>query len=164
MLLHILRHAEAEALSPSGLDADRALTDAGTKRMKVVARAIARLEPELDAVLVSPLLRARQTAEPVVAACRYKGEVRVTEALLPGSDPATLLEDLEGSERASVLVVGHEPHLGRLFGRLVSGRRDCEVPMKKASLAIFEIDPRLGSGRAELRAFLPPRLLERLLD
>ena len=28
MLLYILRHAEAEALSPSGLDADRALTDA----------------------------------------------------------------------------------------------------------------------------------------
>jgi hypothetical protein len=31
MLLYLLRHAEAEALSPSGLDADRALTDAGRR-------------------------------------------------------------------------------------------------------------------------------------
>ena len=162
MLLYILRHAEAEDLSPSGLDADRALTDAGAKRMKAIARVIAKMEPGFDAVLVSPLLRARQTAEPVLAACRFKGEPRVTEALLPGSDPKNLLEELAESEWKSVLVVGHEPHMGRLVGRLVSGRRDVEVPMKKAALAIFEIHPHLGESRAELKAYLPPRLLERL--
>ncbi len=162
MLLHILRHAEAEALSPSGLDADRGLTEAGTKRMKAVARAIARMEPKLDAILVSPLLRARQTAEPVAVACRFKGELQVTESLLPGSSPETLLEELEATRWESVLVVGHEPNLGRLFGRLVSGRSDVEVPMKKASLAVFEIDPHLGPDRAELKSYLPPRLLEHL--
>lgn len=162
MLLYILRHAEAEDLSPSGLDADRALTDAGAKRMKAIARVIAKMEPGFDAVLVSPLLRARQTAEPVLAACRFKGEPLVSEALLPGSDPKNLLEELAESEWKSVLVVGHEPHMGRLVGRLVSGRRDVEVPMKKAALAIFEIHPHLGESRAELKAYLPPRLLERL--
>jgi phosphohistidine phosphatase len=162
MLLHILRHAEAEALSPTGLDADRALTDAGTKRMKLVARAIARMEPDFDAVLVSPLLRARQTAEPVIAACRFKGEPRVTEALLPGSDPSSILEELEAAGWKSVLLVGHEPHMGCLVGRLVSGRKDVEVPMKKAALAVFEVHPHLGAGRAELKSYLPPRLLERL--
>ena len=162
MLLHILRHAEAEALSPSGLDADRALTDAGSKRMKAVARAISRMEPDFDAILVSPLVRARQTAEPVAAACHFKDELRVTEALLPGSDPSTLLEELEGSEWKTVLVVGHEPHMGRLFGRLVSGRRDVEVPMKKASLAVFEVHTQLGADRADLKSYLPPRVLERL--
>ncbi len=162
MLLHILRHAEAESLSPSGLDADRPLTDAGTKRMKAVARAIARMEPAFDAILVSPLLRAKQTAEPVAAACRFKGELRVTEALLPGSDPGTLLEELAASEWKSVLVVGHEPHMGRLFGRLVSGRRDVEVPMKKASLAVFEVPLHAGPERGELKSYTPPRLLERL--
>ena len=162
MLLHILRHAEAEALSPSGLDADRVLTEAGVKRMKAVARAIARMEPAFDAVLVSPLLRARQTAEPVVAACRYRGEVRVTEALVPGADPSALLEELEEGGWKSVLVVGHEPNLGRLFGRLVAGRRDVEVPLKKASLSVFEIHPHRGADRAELKGYVPPRLLEQL--
>jgi phosphohistidine phosphatase len=162
MLLYILRHAEAEALSPSGLDADRALTDAGTKRMKLVARAIAKMEPGFDAIFVSPLLRARQTAEPVAAACRFKGVPTVTEALAPGADPASVLEELETAGCTSALVVGHEPHLGSLFGRLVSGRKDVEVPMKKAALAVFEIHPHLGTGRAELKSYLPPRLLERL--
>lgn len=162
MLLYVLRHAEAEALSPSGLDSDRALTEAGMKRMKLVARAIARMEPDFDAIFVSPLLRARQTAEPVAAACRFKGELTITEALVPGANPASILEELETAGRTSALVVGHEPHLGTLFGRLVSGRKDVEVPMKKASLAVFEIHPHLGTGRAELKSYLPPRLLERL--
>jgi len=162
MLLHILRHAEAEAFSPSGLDADRALTDAGTKRMKLVAHAIARMEPGFDAILLSPLLRARQTAEPVIAACRFKGEPIVTEALLPGSDPMSILAEVETAGWKSVLVVGHEPHMGRLVGRLVSGRKDVEVPMKKAALAVFELHPHLGPGHAELKSYLPPRLLERL--
>lgn len=162
MLLYILRHAEAEDLSPSGLDADRALTDAGTKRMKVVARTISRMEPGFDAIYVSPLLRARQTAEPVAAACRFKGELTVTEALVPGSDPAVVLEELESAGFESVLVVGHEPHLGSLVGRLVSGRKDVAVPMKKAALAVFEIHPHLGSARGDLKAYLTPRFLERL--
>ena len=162
MLLYILRHTEAEALSPSGLDADRALTEAGTKRMKAVARAISRMEPDFDAILVSPLLRARQTAEPVAAACRFDGDLQESESLLPGSDPTNILDELEATEWKTVLLVGHEPHMGRLFGRLVCGRKDCEVPMKKASLAVFEIEPRLGPGRAELRSYLTARILERL--
>ena len=162
MLLYLLRHAEAEALSPSGLDADRALTDAGRKRMKAVGRAMARMEPGFDAVLVSPLLRARQTAEAVTSACRFKDEAVVTESLLPGSDPELLLEELAESEWRTVLLVGHEPHLGRLFGRLVSGRRETEVPMRKASLAVFEVHAHLGPDRAELKSYLPARLLERL--
>lgn len=162
MLLYVLRHAEAEALSPSGLDADRSLTEAGWKRMKAVARAIAKMDPAFDAVLVSPLLRARQTAEPVKAACHFRGDQRVTEALVPGSDPAILLEELAAQDWKSVLVVGHEPNLGRLVGRLASGRRDVELPMKKAALAIFELHSHLGTDRAELKALIPPRLLERL--
>jgi hypothetical protein len=34
--------------------------------------------------------------------------------------------------------------------------------MKKAALAVFEVDPHLGADRAELRSYLPPRVLERL--
>lgn len=162
MLLYVLRHAEAEALSLSGLDADRSITDAGSKRMKAVARAIAKMEPAFDSVLVSPLLRARQTAEAVMAACHFKGAPRMTESLVPGSDPANLLEELAAAEWKSVLVVGHEPNLGRLVGRLASGRRDVELPMKKAALAIFELHSHLGADRAELKALIPPRLLERL--
>ena len=58
-----------------------------------------------------------------------------------------------------MLLVGHEPHMGALLGRLVAGRPGLEIPMKKAALARLSWS---GSGPAALRALLPARVLERL--
>jgi len=158
--IHILRHAEAEETSPSGRDADRRLTDAGRKRMRLVAKAVAKMDPEYDVVLVSPLVRTRQTAEPVVAACGFRKALLETKSLLPNADPEEILAELGKLGAESVLLVGHQPHLGRLLGRLATGRRDSEIPMKKAGLAEFEIDGDPSIARAELKWLLSPRLLE----
>ncbi|HKC26206.1 MAG TPA: phosphohistidine phosphatase SixA [Thermoanaerobaculia bacterium] len=163
MVLHILRHAEAEDSAPGGDDADRKLTDAGQKRMRLVGRAIAKtLEPSYDVILVSPLVRARQTAEPVADACGFSRELRETDALLPNAAPDAVLGELGKLEAETVLVVGHEPHVGRLFGRLLAGDDRLEVPMKKASLAAFEADGEPSSASWELKLYLPARILERL--
>jgi phosphohistidine phosphatase len=162
MIIHLLRHAEAEDVSPSGRDADRRLTEEGKKRMRAVAKAIAKLDPEYDAVLVSPLVRARQTAEPVAAACRFDRPITETKNLVPNADPIEILHELAKLGPSSALLVGHQPHFGRLFGLLLSGRRDLEVPMKKAALAAFDAPPDPSLGPAELRFSLPPRLLEKL--
>ena len=58
-----------------------------------------------------------------------------------------------------ILLVGHEPHLGALLGRLVSGRAGLEIPMKKAAVARLTWE---GSGPATLRALLPAGILARL--
>ena len=164
MLIHLLRHAEAEDVSPTGRDADRRLTDDGKKRMRSVAKAIAWLDPGYEAVLVSPLTRARQTAEPVAAACGFQRPFTETKSLAPNADPVAVLNELARLGPASVLLVGHQPHFGRLFGLLLSGRSSLEVPMKKAALAAFEApsDPSLGG--AELKFLLSPRLMEKLLE
>ena len=122
MLLHVLRHAEAEEVSPSGRDQDRRLTEDGRRRMKAVARAIAKLDPGYEAILVSPLVRSRQTAEPVAEACGFRKALLETKALLPNADPAALLQELGRLEVGTALVVGHQPHMGRLLGFLLSGR------------------------------------------
>ncbi|HTS02420.1 MAG TPA: phosphohistidine phosphatase SixA [Thermoanaerobaculia bacterium] len=163
MLVHLLRHAEAEELSPSGRDADRRLTDDGKKRMKAVARAIAKLDAGYEAILVSPLVRSRQTAEPVAEACGFSKSLSETRSLAPNADPVEVLHELARLRPSAALLVGHQPHLGRLLGLLVSGRPDVEVPMKKAGLAAFETGPDPSLGRAELKFFLPPRLLEDLI-
>lgn len=160
MLIHILRHAEAEDVAPSGRDADRRLTDDGRRRMKSVARAIARLDAGYDAVLVSPLVRSRQTAEPVAEACGFRKALTETKALAPNADPVQILHELARLEIGTALLVGHQPHLGRLFGLLVSGRSDVEVPIKKAGLAAFDAGADPSLERAELKFYLPPRLLE----
>ena len=114
--------------------------------MRSVAKAIAKLEPGYEAVLVSPLARARETAEPVAAACGFERPLTETKNLSPNADPVEVLHELARLGFASVLLVGHQPHLGRLAGRLLSGRSDLEVPMKKAALAAFEApaDPFAG--------------------
>lgn len=162
MNLHLLRHAEAEERSASHRDEDRRLTEAGERRMRLVARAIATLEPAFDAILVSPLVRARQTAEPVAKACGFAKRLVETPALAPNADPEAVLHEVARGAWGSVLLVGHQPHLGRLCGRLLAGRNGLEVPMKKAGLAAFACDGDPSVEPSELRSYLPPRLLERL--
>lgn len=159
MEIWLLRHAAAEDRSASGRDADRTLTEDGHKRAREVARGLAELEPGIELVLTSPYWRARQTAESVVQALDLAGRLRETRALEPERDPAEILEEIRAEGVESVLLVGHEPHLGALLGRLIAGRAGLEVPMKKATVARLSWS---GSGAATLKALLPPKVLERL--
>ena len=163
MLIVLLRHAEAEDGSTSGLDADRRLTPAGVKRSKLVAKGLSKLVPTFDQIYVSTLLRARQTAAPVLEVTGLRKEPVETPALRPGADPAEILRILRDHPLPSVLLVGHQPNLGSLFGRLLGGGGGgVDVPMKKASAAAFEIAGDPLTGRAELQFYLPPKVLERL--
>src|SRR5712692_3699465 len=60
--LWLLRHAEAE---PHGTRADteRKLTSRGERQARIAGAALARIGVEFDAVLFSPKVRARRTAE-----------------------------------------------------------------------------------------------------
>ncbi len=86
-------------------------------------------------MLTSPYARARQTAEPVVRALRLADKLRETQALEPSSDPEEILEEVRAEKVEAILLVGHEPHLGALLGRLVAGRPGLEIPMRKAAVA-----------------------------
>jgi len=140
MEIWILRHAKAEDGGPSIPDEERELTPGGHETMRSVARAIARLEPKLDAILTSPLVRARQTAEPVARALSLEDELIETDALVPDADPKEILREIgkRGFNRA--MVVGHMPHLGRLLGYLLTGRQDTAIDIKKAALARIQFD------------------------
>jgi phosphohistidine phosphatase len=159
MEIWLLRHAAAEDRSASGRDADRTLTEDGRRRAREVARGLAALEPGIELVLTSPFARARQTAEPVARALKLSGGLKETAALEPDADPDDILAEVRAEKVESVLLVGHEPHLGALLGRLVAGRPGLHIPMKKAALARLDWE---GSGAATLRALLPARVLGRV--
>jgi phosphohistidine phosphatase len=155
----LLRHAAAEDASESGRDADRALTAEGEKRARAVARGLAALEPSIELVLTSPYRRARQTAEPAARSLDLERRLRESRSLEPGRDPQEILDELRAEKAAGVLLVGHEPHLGALLGRVLAGRPMLTIPLKKAAAVRLTWD---GTGAGELRAFLPARILERL--
>jgi len=159
MEIWLLRHASAEERSESGKDDDRTLTEDGHKRAREVARGLAELETGIELVLTSPYARARQTAEPVVRALRLQNRLRETQALEPSSDPEEILDEVRAEKVEAILLVGHEPHLGALLGRLVAGRTGLEIPMRKAAVARVSWS---GSGTGMLRALLPSKVLARV--
>jgi phosphohistidine phosphatase len=140
MEIWILRHAKAEEGGPGTPDEKRELIAGGHETMRSVARAIARLEPKLDAIFTSPLVRARQTAEPVARALSLEDKLIESDALVPDADPKAILREIGKRGLSRAMVVGHMPHLGRLLGYLLTGRPDTAIEMKKAALARIEFD------------------------
>ena len=155
MDLWLLRHAAAEDRARSGRDADRVLTPEGLARAEAVARGLATLEPGIARIVSSPYLRARQTAD---AAAKALGIRKIFEsrALEPERDPEEILEEA-GESSGGVLLVGHQPHLGGLLGRLIGG--GSEIPLKKAGIAQITLT---GRWSGTLRAYLLPIVLELL--
>ena len=89
MDLLIIRHGIAEARSSGGDDDSRRLTDDGRKKMRRGAKGLIRLLPELEALVSSPLVRARETAEIVAEAYGGLG-IEETACLEPEREPKEL--------------------------------------------------------------------------
>jgi phosphohistidine phosphatase len=150
--LWLLRHAEAE---PHGTraDAERRLTERGERQARAAGIALMRLT-SFEAVLFSPRVRARQTAE--LAAESWGSEQRallsVHAPLSGGFDGAQALAAIASTgEDGRVLMVGHEPDLSRVVGEITGGR----VDVKKGGLAVVRLE---GAG-GELVVLLRPREL-----
>ena len=112
MRVVIVRHAEAEPGEPDEL---RSLTDEGRAQAQALGRRLRGEGIVADAVLTSPLLRARQTA-----AALGLGEPEIDERLAPGATPGDVREAALGRGDI-VLLVGHQPDCGRAVAALAGG-------------------------------------------
>lgn len=164
MELYLLRHGIAVESGTAGFedDAARPLTGKGRRQLRKIAGAIRKLEPKFDLILSSPLLRARQTAEIVAGELKLKKRLKLSNALAPGSTATILIRQLSREKPApeKVLLVGHEPDLGRLVSLFASGSRDLQVDFKKAGLCKLEAE-KLRIGKcATLAWLLTPKQLK----
>lgn len=157
----LLRHAKTEKGRPGISDEKRALTPGGRRKIRAMAGAIARLNPDFDAILTSPLLRARQTAQPVAKALDSDEKLMQTNALSPWADPKEILEEIEKRSLSRVLLVGHMPHLGQLLGYLLTGQAGTGVEFKKGALARVEFDGDALELPGTLTLFLTSKTLSR---
>jgi phosphohistidine phosphatase len=91
--------------------------------MEREARGMARLGLSFDLILTSPVLRAAQTARIVAEALEGDGAVETVDELGCGCRLAALMEILKGRKVAGgILVVGHQPDLGKISGDLIGLR------------------------------------------
>jgi len=160
--LYLIRHAVAEARGEAWPDdAKRPLTERGASRMRKAARGLAKLGVSIDVVLTSPLTRTRQTAEIVAAAFDPRPTVVNVEALAPGGGQTTVLSELEKHmRRGRIAIVGHEPGLGELAGRLVGMKHG--LAFKKGAVCRIDVDTLPPRGAGTLRWLLTPKLLRSL--
>ena len=114
MRLFVVRHAEA---APGDPDELRPLTDAGRAAARALGDRLA--EHGLDAVLSSPLLRARETAEAIARPAGLVAEP--DERLAPGADAEAVREAVAG-RGDTVVTVGHQPDCSEIVLAL-SGER-----------------------------------------
>jgi phosphohistidine phosphatase len=167
MNLYLLRHgiaAQLEELSTQN-DADRPLTGKGIKRMRREARGLRRFNIPFDAVVTSPLLRARQTADVVAAALGLESSLEELPDLAPETSVDSLLFNLTHFKNHShLLLVGHEPQLSDLAAFLLTLKRDAKlgVALKKGGLCNIEIDTLPPTERGTLHWLITPKQLRQL--
>lgn len=114
MDLILWRHADAADGQP---DSARPLTEKGQKQARVMAQWLGSRLPKDLRILVSPALRAQQTA------LALQREFETHDAIAVGQPASAILAASGWPDAArAVLIVGHQPTLGELAAQLMSGR------------------------------------------
>ena len=115
MDLILWRHAEAHLLREGQADAQRALTAKGERQAQRMAEWLNQRMAESTRVLVSPALRAQQTARAL------DRSFKTVAALAPDGTPDGLLAAARWPDsNEPVLVIGHQPTLGFAAARLLA--------------------------------------------
>ena len=144
--LLLWRHADAEDGMP---DSGRALTKKGLKQAKQVAQWLKPRLPGDCLILASPARRAQQTAAaldlPYTTEQAIGVHARIADIIAAASAP---------QHKGAVLVVGHQPTLGRLAARLLAGD-EADWTIRKGALWWFSS----RAGEFILRAVVSPELL-----
>lgn len=137
MQLYLMQHGIALAGED---DAERPLSPAGVEQIRESAAGIKQLRLAFDLIMASPKRRAHQTAALIAEALRYPySDIARSGDLLPQAEPAGILSSLTAEPADSrVLLVGHQPCLGRLASHLLGGAR---IAMENGGLCGFEYDP-----------------------
>lgn len=153
MDLLLWRHAEAEEGSD---DLKRRLTVRGEKQAKQMAGWLRQNLPKNTRIVVSPAVRTQQTA----AALELPFDT--SPLLAPDRSVIDLITATGWPDQSSaVLVVGHQPTLGRTAALLLAGQ-EAEWTIKKGAVWWFTNRVRHNETQTVLRTVIPADLAHEL--
>jgi phosphohistidine phosphatase len=165
MNLYIVRHAIAVERGTPGYEEDgqRPLTEAGRRKMKKIVKGLSQLDLDLDLILTSPYVRARDTAKILAGEFKLKGKVALSDNLIPPGNFEKLIEEIHQKYNVNNLaLVGHEPMLSSLVSWLTTGNTDLRLTLKKGGVAFLSTDNLYQDGHATLEWLLTPALMVEL--
>lgn len=150
MDLLVWRHGDAMS---SKLDTKRSLTERGRQQAGRVATWLRAHLPQELRILASPAARAQQTA----AALGLPFET--TELVGPDAGVSDLIAASNWpDDNGAVLIVGHQPALGRLAALLLSGR-EADWTFKRGALWWFSNRVRKNETQTVLRTVVAADLI-----
>lgn len=150
MELILWRHAEAEESDGKLPDGKRRLTPRGEKQAKKAALWLQQHLPRKRKVLVSPAERTQQTAH----------ALELPYEIEPGLGIGASVKDVLKAagwphQSGAVLIVGHQPTLGRVAALLLGGE-EADWPVRKGGIWWFASRERDGETQTVLRAVFNP--------
>jgi len=120
MDLLLVRHAKAAESALYANDDERPLSAEGRRAAREVGRSLAGAGVAPDTIVVSPLVRAVETAELIAVELGFEAALEVSGLLRPEGRPAQIFDILlEPRAGKRVALVGHEPLMGRLLSVLL---------------------------------------------
>jgi phosphohistidine phosphatase len=150
MDLILWRNGEAEEHED---DLRRRLSTKGRKQVARAAEWLLLRLPARFTLIASPALRAHQTAQALGT------PIKVEQSLAPGAAPQAIIAAAGWPEaKGAVVVVAHQPDLGRALAQLVAGGQN---PWSIKKGAFWWISNRVRDGDAQVvvRAVVSPDLL-----
>jgi phosphohistidine phosphatase len=160
--LYLIRHGiAAERGEEYPDDSKRPLTSEGIAALRKEAKALEAMEIGFDHIITSPLARAKQTAEVFAEHLKSKPSMSNTDALAPAGSSAGVIQELaKHVKKGRIALVGHEPNMGELAGRLIGSRNPLEFKKGAICRIDFEVLPPKGLGH--LRWFITPKMLRKI--
>lgn len=161
--LYLVRHAIAFERDSDKWpdDAKRPLTHKGIARMREVVDGLLELNVEIDLVVTSPLVRAKQTADVILAGLPDPPELVISDAMSPTGSPSAVAEALAHHTKVkSIALVGHEPSLGELGAWLLGAKNP--LAFKKGGVACIDMPTLPLVGPGQLVWLATPRMLRGL--
>lgn len=150
MDLILWRHADAVDGIP---DTSRELTAKGTKHAHMMADWINARIPDDTRILVSPAIRALQTADAL------KRPYTINKAIAPEADAMSLILAAGWPDAGgTVMLVGHQPAFGRAAMLLLSGI-ETDMSIKKSGLLWISNRVRGTTQQNVLRAVISPDMV-----
>jgi phosphohistidine phosphatase len=156
MELILWRHAEAAEASAGQPDLKRRLTSRGEKQARRVARWLGERQPKHLRILVSPAVRCQQTAHALALPFDVVNEIGTSAS---AAELFSIAWSTSSSPRdTAVMLVGHQPTLGRVAALILTGQ-EADWNVRKGALWWFSIRTRGAMTDASLRTVIGPDII-----
>ena len=153
MRLYLVQHAKAAS---KDADPERSLTEEGRQEMRKVAGFMRPLNLSVDYLWHSGKKRAVQTSDILAEVVRTRQDAAARDGLGPNDDAAALAEELASAE-GNIMIVGHQPFLGKLASLLVTGSEQANaVAFRNAGIVCLA---RLNGRQWQVEWIVTPELI-----